>query len=382
MNQLAANAFDETLVRTTIPVRLIDAGTAWADGLTISVTLAVQALVAQADSVQTLRSLDVSQRTAIVERSRMRAAFTPNPPTSTKLPFSYQVIPLWARTQVGHVIGRIQRARTSAWAAYPGWPLDLTTDALSDLFGLDRPVVGDGRCPVLVSHDIDTLEGLQNLVARFLDIEEAAGVRSSNYIVPCAWPLDHSLIRAVADRGHEVGIHGYDHSNFTPFADAQTRRSRIEAARPVVEQYGMIGYRAPSLCRTEALIEDLKGLYRYDSSMPTAGGLFPMPNNGCATARPFMLDDLPELPLSMPRDGSLRFLGHSPDEVLGIWKTCAETIAASGGVVVLLTHCENRFSGNPVMLDIYRRFLEYVAADGRYAFSTPAEVLGLGTGRA
>jgi hypothetical protein len=84
---------------------------------------------------------------------------------------------------------------------------------------------------------------------------------------------------------------------------------------------------------------------------------------------------LTEIPLTLPRDGSLRFLGYGPAEILEIWKTCAQQIAASGGVVSLLTHCENRFSGNDAMLLTYRRFVEYLASDARFVFSTPARVL-------
>ena len=67
--------------------------------------------------------------------------------------------------------------------------------------------------------------------------------------------------------------------------------------------------------RTRALLRDLSGRYRYDTSIPTSGGLFPVPNNGCASARPFATEGMLELPLSMPRDGSLRFLGYSPGEI-------------------------------------------------------------------
>jgi len=78
----------------------------------------------------------------------------------------------------------------------------------------------------------------------------------------------------------------------------------------------------------------------------------------------------------MPRDGSLRFLGYAPPRILAIWRDCAARIAKAGGVVMLLTHCERRFSGHPSMLAAYRRFLEYVAErTDRFAFSTPARVL-------
>jgi len=90
-----------------------------------------------------------------------------------------------------------------------------------------------------------------------------------------------------------------------------------DRARGFVERYTATGYRAPSLLRTRPLLRDLGPRFRYDSSIPTAGGLFPTPNNGCATARPFRIEDILELPITLPRDGTLRFLGFSPDEVRG-----------------------------------------------------------------
>jgi hypothetical protein len=44
-------------------------------------------------------------------------------------------------------------------------------------------------------------------------------------------------------------------------------------------------------------------------------------------------------------------------------------------VVVLLTHCEARFSGNPEMRAAYRDFLAHVRASEILAFSSPAQVL-------
>jgi hypothetical protein len=149
-------------------------------------------------------------------------------------------------------------------------------------------------------------------------------------------------------------------------------------AAPLRERYGASGYRAPSLLRTPGLLRDLAEFYRYDSSIPTAGGLFPTPNNGCASARPFLVEGIAELPLSMPRDGSLRFLGYSPDQILKCWLDCARQIGRSGGVVVLLTHCERQFSGNPPMLAAYRRFLEFVAESDQFTWSDPAAVLERG----
>jgi peptidoglycan/xylan/chitin deacetylase (PgdA/CDA1 family) len=255
------------------------------------------------------------------------------------------------------------------------WPLDLSADFLADLVnGKPSPFIGLPT-PVILSHDLDSPEGLENLVNRFLEIEEEAGARSANYIVPNGWPIRHDLLQEVKQRGHEIGIHGYDHANRTPFADATERRHRLESARELIDRYNIIGYRAPSLLRTPELLQDLSRYYRYDSSVPTSGGLFPVPNNGCASARPFLLEGIAELPLSLPRDGSLRFFGYAPAELTGIWVQCTERIARSGGVVVMLTHCENRFSGSACMLDAYRKFLGYIASSKQYEWSTPLRVL-------
>lgn len=364
------------LTRVRVTGAAGDGPTGWAADMEVSVPPAVAAALLASDRKHVTDRANVADRTATVDQLRRRAAFTPSPPGSSRLPFSYQAVPLWARTLIGHAIGRMYRLRTPSWGAYPQWPLDLSADFLADLLDLPASPFAGEPAPVLLSHDIDTPEGLRNLVSLFLPIEEKVGAVSSNYIVPCAWTIDHALLAEVRDRGHEIGIHGYDHSNRTPFATPDEMLRRLSAARPLIERYGIIGYRAPSLLRTVALVEAIGGMYRYDSSIPTSGGLFPVPNNGCATARPFRLGRTVEIPLTLPRDGSLLFLGHDPREIAAVWRACAERIAASGGIVSLLTHCEHRFSGNRPMLDAYQRFLDFLADDVRFTFSTPALVLG------
>jgi len=182
-------------------------------------------------------------------------------------------------------------------------------------------------------------------------------------------------VQETTARGHEIGVHGYDHANRTPFLPANERRARLEAGHAFGREHGAVGYRAPSLLRTAALIEDLQPLFRYDSSIPTSGGVFPVPNNGCASARPWRFGAMWELPLSMPRDGSLRFLGHSPMEIGALWREIALHITRSGGLVCLLTHCESGFSGNPAMLAQYREFLTWVAAEPRFEFLRPMDLV-------
>jgi len=150
---------------------------------------------------------------------------------------------------------------------------------------------------------------------------------------------------------------------------------RLAAARDLIRRYHIKGYRAPSLLRTPELLQDLREFYLYDSSIPTSGGIFPVLNNGCASARPFRIDGIWELPLSMPSDSNLWFQGFKPEEIFQVWKKCAHQIARSGGVVVLLTHCERRFSGSDPLGGVYERFLDYVAAHPDFNFSSPVDLL-------
>lgn len=312
-----------------------------------------------------------------MEMTRLHAAFTNTQPMSSRLPINYQQVPSTIRDLVAKVIGRTKRLQVSRWAKFPTWPLDLSTDFIADLYHAVPAPFTNKPTPVLLTHDLDSAEGLKNVVHYFLDIEESVGARSSNYIVPCAWQIDHTLLDQLASRGHEVGIHGYDHSNKTPFLSTNERQQRLAAATSLIQQYDIQGYRAPSLLRTKGLLQDLTKFYRYDSSIPTSGGAFPIPNNGCATARPFYCEGIFEIPLSMPRDGSLLFLGYSYKQILQTWIECAERIAKSGGIINLLTHCEYRFSGRPAMRKIYETFLNYLANNKQYQFMLAKDLLTL-----
>jgi peptidoglycan/xylan/chitin deacetylase (PgdA/CDA1 family) len=367
------------LVRLTVGPVPQGGALAWAEGLSFQLP---EALIADAGLSRLLDEHNVltvdPQMPPLaldaVDAVRLRRAYTEQRPASSRLPIPYQSIPPALRSWIASLIGKSKRRSVDRWAAFPAWPLDLSADLVADLAACWSPF-RDGPTPVLLSHDIDSGEGLVNAHGMFIDIEESVGARSSNYIVPCAWPLDHGLLRDLKARGHEIGIHGYDHNNQTPFADDEERLARLKAPYDVIREYGIIGYRAPSLLRTEPLIRDLASFYQYDSSIPSSGGLFPVPNNGCASARPFRLHGIVEIPLSMPRDGSLRFLGYAPEEILQIWKTSATMIARSGGVVVLLTHCEERFSGNPAMLATYRCFLEWISETDTFEWATPLAVM-------
>jgi len=358
------------LVRVRIDSKGLPERVRWAKGMWVNLPAPLARCVASF-------AFDEPDTRALAHTSanqlRMFAAYTPDPPASARLPINYRRVPGPARRLVARAIGRVQWTRRSSWSRFPGWPIDLSADVAADLG--DSPRISFSRTPVLLTHDIDSAEGLENLVRLFLPIEEAFGARSTNYIVPCAWPLNHALINEVACRGHEIGVHGYDHANRTPFLPAQHRLQRLARGKEFGDCYCAVGYRAPSLLRTKELLADLAALYRYDSSIPTAGGPFPVANNGCASGRPWRIGKIWELPITLPRDGSLQFLGYSPDLIARLWQETAQILARSGAIVSLLTHCEAGFSGNARMLGAYRAFIEFVAASAQFEFVRPCDLI-------
>jgi peptidoglycan/xylan/chitin deacetylase (PgdA/CDA1 family) len=348
----------------------------WAVGLEVSLPVSLLISLTGSATINDLdlRTIPPPSVNGLASDLRLRAAFTDEPPLSKQLPFSYQRVPPQIRSYIGRHLGKRLRSRRSEWAQFPDWPLDLSADFVADWMCGSAPMPAAAPAPVMLTHDIDSARGLRNLVDLFLPIEEAVGARSTNFVVPCGWALDHGLLREVVTRGHEIGVHGYDHSNRTPFLGSHERRQRLSDGRSALEAYLPSGYRAPSLVRTAALVEDLADHFLYDSSVPTSGGPFPVFNNGCATARPFRIGRTLEIPITLRRDGSVQFLGYSPSEIGAMWKENAEHIATARGIVSLLTHCEKRFSGNPPMLDVYRQFLDFVRSSPRFEWSTAGRV--------
>jgi len=234
------------------------------------------------------------------DKLRMRAAYTPQP-VSSRLPFSYRRIPGWMRSLLATAMGRWHRSRTQRWAMFPQWPLDLSVDFLTDWNDMSGTVPAGGPTPVVLSHRFSTAgEGLRKHVRDFLPIEEEVGARSTNFVVPCSWPLDAGLLRELADRGHEIGVHGYDHSNLTPFApDSERRRP---ARRRERDHNRICGRRVPgalavAVCRPA---QRLGGAVSVRQQHPDVRRSVPTPNNGCATARPFRIGSILEIPLTLP----------------------------------------------------------------------------------
>ncbi len=304
-----------------------------------------------------------------------RAFLCSPPPTASRKFISYRMVPAPIRFRLASLMARYKRNSLTDPKIFPAWPLDLTADVVADIRGLPNPIAQSGTTPVILTHDLDSVEGVRNFSEHFLPIEEEVGAKSHNFVVPHEYPLDFGILEGAVARGHGIGVHGFDHSNRTAFLPQDRIHQRLTAGLERLASLSPRGYRAPSLVRSRALYPLLEQFHEFDSSIPTTGGLFPVVGNGCATARPFRIGKIVELPISMPRDGHLLFLGLKPNQVLELWQQAASRIAASKGIVTLLTHCENHFSGNSAMLSAYRQFLEWLANDGNFHFTSPINLI-------
>jgi hypothetical protein len=270
---------------------------------------------------------------ADVIRVREYRAFTDVPPASARLPVSYQAVPGPVRAIIGSLIGRWNRGRADRWGAFPRWPIDLSADFLADLIDdapSRTPAARSGPAPVIITHDIDSPEGLSNLVSAFLPLEEAAGARSTNYVVPCAWPVDgraRQRNHLARTRDRRARLRSQQSHAVRRCGD---RAKRLDAARLFGDRHVATGYRAPSLLRTRALMRDLAPRFRYDSSIPTPAACFQLRTTAVRRLGLFDRNHHRTADFAATR-WMLRFLGYRPDDIIRLWTECAEMIARAGG---------------------------------------------------
>ena len=172
-------------------------------------------------------------------RLRLRRAFTEQPPGERTAAVSYQLVPGWARALVASAIGRWNRGARRSVGGLPGVAARPERRfAGRSRAASTRPRPRRGRAPVIVTHDIDSPEGLTNLVTH---VPAARGSRRrAIHQLRRALRVAHRPRAASAKCARaaiDVGVHGYDHSNRTPFAGDAERRRRLDAAGRFAERY-------------------------------------------------------------------------------------------------------------------------------------------------
>lgn len=304
-----------------------------------------------------------------------------------KLPSTYQrVPPAWRSMVLGLLIRR--RLRSDNPLSFPRWPgedaADILRYILLSCLKLADPGTPDPpafwpqgkKYAVVLTHDVDTpwcLEG-ENVLA---DIEDRLGLRSAWFVV-CRHterPLAAESLRRLANTGHEIGCHGWEHSPGMATLPAAKLTSMLGRCARALDSFGPdLGFRSPFLARGRALYESLAPLFFYDASAPDSERYVSSFQNGCGTVLPFLDGNLVRLPLTMPQDALLLGIGYDTAAILRAWTEKMEWIKRRGGLVVVSTHPEPQFGASPAVRTAYAALASSISVDADAWLTTPREV--------
>jgi len=221
------------------------------------------------------------------------------------------------------------------------------------------------RYALALTHDIEGPEGWSR-VLQIAEMEESFGLRSAWYVVPHLYKIDYGLVDELRQRGHEVGIHGYNHDGRL-FLSRGIFRRRVPHINAAARAFSASGFRAPMVHRNLNWMQELD--FDYDASCFDIDPFQPM-SGGVGGFWPFIVGKLVELPYTLPQDHTLMVtLGQPACET---WLKKLAVIKRFSGLAMLITHPDYLNSAD--RMDQYRQFCEQVAADSDKWSAVPRDV--------
>ncbi len=217
----------------------------------------------------------------------------------------------------------------------------------------------------VLTHDVDTAKGLKQS-RYFMDIEQELGLKASYNIVPERYPLDHTLLKEIRERGFELGVHGLHHDGKL-FSSRDAFDKRVIAINRYLKLWGCVGFRAPAMQHNLDWIHDFD--IEYDASTFDTDPFEPQ-SDAMSTIYPFWVPPLKdragyiELPYTMPQDFTLFILMRETTD--RIWRKKLEWVAQHGGMVLMLTHPDyigigqGKYGNEEYPVGLYSRFLDMV----------------------
>ena len=275
---------------------------------------------------------------------------------------------IWLRRRFASI-----QARTT----FPAWPAETAlADFFEFLFGIVSGIAGvpipriatwpyGYSWALVLTHDVEQSEGYAALPA-ILELERDHGVSSCCYFVPRRYAVDIHHLRSLQAEGFEVGVHGLYHDG-RDVSSPGVFKKRLPAIREAAENWGATGFRSPALHRHWELMPLLG--FDYDTSYPDTDRYEPMPG-GCCSWSPFFIDDLVELPVTLPQDHTLFVILRHRDET--VWMEKAELLKARGGMALIDSHPD--YLVDPIILGAYQRFVERFAQDALAWRALPRDV--------
>jgi peptidoglycan/xylan/chitin deacetylase (PgdA/CDA1 family) len=213
---------------------------------------------------------------------------------------------------------------------------------------------GGARAALALTHDVESAPGLRNAL-RIADMEAARGLRSSFNVVKSWYEVDHGVLRELAARGFEIGVHGvwHDRSLFSTRAEFESQQELLGEA---ADAFGAVGFRSPATYRVTDWLAELP--FEYDCSVPLSDPYEPQPG-GCCSPWPYFIGDTVELPWTLTQDHTLFTLLRRRD--IELWLGQVERLRDAAGLIQALTHPDPGYLGEPRNARRYEAFLDRMA---------------------
>ncbi len=248
---------------------------------------------------------------------------------------------------------------------FPKWPYDESVrDLLAKLVAI-LAAPGEeirfrwfwphgARAALALTHDVESAAGLKNAL-RVAEIEAARGFCSSFNVVKCWYEIDHGVLRELAARGFEIGVHGvwHDRSLFSTRAEFE---SQLELLSEAADSFGAVGFRSPATYRVNDWLAELP--FEYDCTVPLSDPYEPQPG-GCCSPWPYFIGDTVELPWTLTQDHTLFTLLRHRD--VELWLGQVERLRDAAGLIQALTHPDPGYLGEPRNARLYEAFLDQMA---------------------
>ena len=269
--------------------------------------------------------------------------------------------------------------RWSGLPEFPAWPLEDSVVRLVRFYALCLLAAagedelrfrwfwpGAYRAALILTHDVESAEGLR-LAVEIADLEEARGFRSSFNVVGQDYPIDHGIVRELAERGFEIGVHGLHHDR-SLFSSREEFERQLPGLAEAAEELGAVGFRSPATHRVVDWLPDLP--FSYDCSMFNSDPYEPQPG-GCCSLWPFLLGPLVELPYTLPQDHTLFTLLRKDAQA---WIAQVDAIEERFGLIQCLSHPDPGYLGDADKRDYYVELLDALAERGGLWRALPRDV--------
>ena len=296
------------------------------------------------------------------------AYLTKQRPLTSRLWFNYRSIPPGLRVMAARGLSFHKRSDPGKMG-FPGWPVDKSIEVLNYLKEVtqgsdEKSLWPEGKkFAFCVTHDLESRHGLKD-IERLVNIDRSFGFKACWNVSTMLIESHGKCIERLRASGCEIGCHGYNHDNKFAFLKKEKMRVRLERCAKYIEQYEMKGFRSPSLLRSPELMEELSGYFKFDSSYPDTDAFSETgERNGCSRIRPFFINRILELPITMPMDSSMLFMGYDHEKMLQVWLKKLDWLRERQGMALINVHCHRPFSLKGKVYDAYERLLGVVAKD-------------------